>query len=92
MKTITAGRARVNLYRLIEETADSGEPVLITGKRTNAVLVLEEVWRAIQEITELPQTSESDSGCGPVSGSTWRQRRSCRTLNCVSSRLGQHDV
>lgn len=49
MKTITADEARANLYRLIEETADSGEPVQITGKRINAVLVSEEVWKAMQE-------------------------------------------
>ena len=53
MKTITVGKARANLYRLIEEIADSGEPVLITGKRTNAVLVSEEVWRAMQETVHL---------------------------------------
>lgn len=40
MKTITAAKARANLYRLIEETANSGEPVRITGKRTNAVAYL----------------------------------------------------
>jgi len=30
MKTITADKARANLYRLIEETAHSREPVRIT--------------------------------------------------------------
>jgi len=62
MKTITAGKARANLYRLIEEIADSGEPVLITGKRTNAVLVSEEVWRAMQEtmyLLSIPGMRES---------------------------------
>jgi antitoxin YefM len=49
MKTITASKARATLYRLIEETADSSEPIQITGKRTNAVLVSEEDWRAMQE-------------------------------------------
>jgi antitoxin YefM len=62
MKTITAGKARANLYRLIEETADSGEPVRITGKRSNAGLVSEKVWRAIQEtmyLLSIPGMRES---------------------------------
>lgn len=49
MTTITASEARANLYRLIDETAESHEPILITGKRANAVLVSEEDWSAIQE-------------------------------------------
>ena len=49
MTTITASEARTKLYRLIDETAESHEPIVITGKRTNAVLVSEEDWSAIQE-------------------------------------------
>ncbi len=49
MTTITATEARANLYRLMDAAAESHEPVLITGKRTRAVLVPEEDWRAIQE-------------------------------------------
>ncbi len=37
------------LYNLIDETAASHEPILITGKRNNAVLIAEEDWRAINE-------------------------------------------
>lgn len=62
MKTITASKARSTLYRLIEETADSSEPVQITGKRANAVLVSEEDWRAIQEtmyLLSIPGMRES---------------------------------
>lgn len=62
MKTITASKARANLYRLIEETSDSGEPVLITGKRTNAVLVSEENWRGMKEtmcLLSIPAMRES---------------------------------
>lgn len=46
---LTASQARVALYRLIDETADSHQPVQITGKRNNAVLLSEGDWRAIQE-------------------------------------------
>jgi len=49
MTTHTASEARTNLYRLIDEAAASHAPILITGKRSNAVLVSEEDWRAIQE-------------------------------------------
>lgn len=49
MTTISASDARARLYRLMDETATSHEPILITGKRSNAVLVSEEDWSAIQE-------------------------------------------
>ncbi|WP_447555587.1 MULTISPECIES: type II toxin-antitoxin system Phd/YefM family antitoxin [unclassified Vreelandella] len=49
MTAITATEARSNLYRLIDETAESHQPIAITGKRNNAVLVSEEDWSAIQE-------------------------------------------
>lgn len=49
MSIITASEARANLYRLIDETADSHQPLLITGKRNKAVLVSEGDWAAIQE-------------------------------------------
>ncbi|MDQ6800435.1 MAG: type II toxin-antitoxin system Phd/YefM family antitoxin [Acidobacteriota bacterium] len=49
MKTITASDARTNLYKLIDETAVTNEPVQITGKRANAVLVSMDDWRAIEE-------------------------------------------
>lgn len=49
MTAITASEARANLYRLIDETAASHQPLLITGKRNKAVLVSEEDWAAIQE-------------------------------------------
>ena len=45
MATLTASEARSKLYRLIDEAAASHQPILITGKRTNAVLVSEEDWR-----------------------------------------------
>jgi len=53
MATFTASEARSKLYRLIDETAASHQPVLITGKRANAVLVSEEDWMAVQETVYL---------------------------------------
>jgi len=49
MTGITATEARSNLYRLIDETAESHKPIVIMGKRNKAVLVSEEDWSAIQE-------------------------------------------
>jgi antitoxin YefM len=49
MSAITASEARANLYRLIDEAAVSHDPVLITGKRNNAILISAEDWSAIQE-------------------------------------------
>ena len=53
MNTITASEARAGLYRLIDQTAESHKPVIISGKRANAVLVSEEDWSAIQETLSL---------------------------------------
>jgi prevent-host-death family protein len=49
MTTVTATKARTKLYSLIDETNESHEPIQITGKRGNAVLVSEDDWRSIQE-------------------------------------------
>lgn len=49
MDTITASAARASLYRLIDQAAESHEPVTITGKRSSAVLISAEDWSAIQE-------------------------------------------
>ena len=46
---ITASEARADLYRLIDQTSESHQPILISGKRSSAVLVSAEDWQAIQE-------------------------------------------
>ena len=53
MQTLTASDARANLYRLIDEAAESHQPIIIAGKRANAVLVSAEDWAAIQETLHL---------------------------------------
>ena len=62
MTTLTASQARAQLYNLVDRTADSHEPVQITGKRNNAVLISEEDWRSIQEtlyLLSMPGMRES---------------------------------
>ena len=49
MTTLTATEARANLYRLLDEVSETHEPILITGKRANAILISEDDWRAIEE-------------------------------------------
>ena len=53
MTSISATEARKSLYRLVDEVSESHEPVQITGKRGNAVLVGEDDWRAVQETLHL---------------------------------------
>lgn len=53
MTTLTATEARANLYRVIDETAESHVPIRITSKRNNAVLLSEKDWDAIQETLHL---------------------------------------
>jgi len=48
-KVLNASQARSEFYRLLDEAASSHEPILITGKRSNGVLISEEDWRAVQE-------------------------------------------
>ncbi|OQA31834.1 MAG: Antitoxin RelJ [Betaproteobacteria bacterium ADurb.Bin341] len=62
MTTLTASEARASLYRLIDETASSHQPVVITGKRHNAVLVSADDWASIQEtiyLLSIPGMRES---------------------------------
>ncbi len=53
MTTITAAKAQANLFKLLDEVSDSHEPIQISGKRANAVLLSAEEWRAIQETLHL---------------------------------------
>ena len=62
MAVITATAARTNLYNLIDQTKDFHEPIIISGKRNNAVLISEEDWNAIQEtlyLCSIPGMRES---------------------------------
>lgn len=62
MKSVTATEARKSLYRLLDEVAVTSQPVQITGRRTSAVLVSEEDWRALEEtvyLMSIPGMAES---------------------------------
>jgi len=51
--SMTATEARKQLYKLLDDVAASHEPIEITGKRSNAVLVSEDDWRSVQETLHL---------------------------------------
>ncbi|WP_160018009.1 type II toxin-antitoxin system Phd/YefM family antitoxin [Pseudomonas sp. 8O] len=62
MRTLTAREARTHFCRLMDQSAESHQPILITGKRTNAVLLSAEDWDAIQEtlcLLSIPGMRES---------------------------------
>ena len=56
MTILNATEARAKLYSLIDEAAETHKPIVITGKRSNAVLVCEEDWNAISETLHLLST------------------------------------
>jgi prevent-host-death family protein len=62
MAILTVSDARANLYKLIDQANDSHEPVIISGKRNNAVLISEDDWNSIQEtlyLNSIPGMRES---------------------------------
>jgi antitoxin YefM len=74
MTTLTASEARAGLYRLIDQAAETHKPIVISGKRANAVLVSEEDWSAIQEtlfLMAIPGMRESikDAMAEPITKS-----------------------
>ena len=48
-KVMTVSQARTNIYKIMDETAQTHQPIMITGKRNNVVMLSEEDWNAIEE-------------------------------------------
>ncbi|MDO8683725.1 MAG: type II toxin-antitoxin system Phd/YefM family antitoxin [Armatimonadota bacterium] len=62
MKALSVSKAKEILSKLVGEVASEHEPVLIRGKKTTAVLLDQDDWRAIQEtlyILSIPDMRES---------------------------------
>ena len=62
MTSLPVTQARSKLYRLLDQAADSHEPIQITGKHSNVILVPEGDWRSIQEtlyLLSIPGMRES---------------------------------
>lgn len=49
IKTFSAGKAKINLDQLIDLVEETHIPIIISGNRTNAVLISEDDWKSIQE-------------------------------------------
>lgn len=61
-RVITVTDARAQFYRLLDEVTESNEPIVITGERSNAVLMSEGDWRSVQEtlyLLSIPGMRES---------------------------------
>ena len=61
-KTISVGQAKANIFKIIEETSQSHNPIIITGKKNDAVLLSLDDWNAIQEtlyLTSIPNMTKS---------------------------------
>ncbi|MBX3640343.1 MAG: type II toxin-antitoxin system Phd/YefM family antitoxin [Nitrosomonas sp.] len=62
MTMLNATEARAKLYSLIDEAAQTHQPIVIKGKRSNAVLLSEDDWNAINEtlyLISIPDMRES---------------------------------
>ena len=62
MKLFTVREARDSLYRLIDEIAQSHQPIAIKGKHNDAVLISIKDWEAISEtiyLNSIPGMVES---------------------------------
>jgi prevent-host-death family protein len=78
MTTLTATQARANLFKLLDQAAESHEPIQITGRRQNGVLVSEEDFRAMQEtlyILSVPGMKESLLKAKKAPLKTYTQKR-----------------
>ena len=59
---MTVSQARTNIYKIMDETAQTHQPIMITGKRNNVVMISEEDWNAIEEtlyLNSIPNMASS---------------------------------
>ncbi|KHO63197.1 MULTISPECIES: type II toxin-antitoxin system Phd/YefM family antitoxin [Thermoanaerobacter] len=62
MKTMPVTKVRQNIYKIIEQIKRDSEPIQITSRKGNAILISEEDWNAIQEtlyLLSIPNLRES---------------------------------
>ncbi len=61
-KIMTVSQARTNIYKIMDETAETHQPIMITGKRNNVVMLSEDDWNAIEEtlfLNSIPDMASS---------------------------------
>lgn len=62
MRTMPVTKVRQNIYKIIEQIRRDSEPIQITSRKGNAILISEEDWNAIQEtlyLLSIPNLKES---------------------------------
>jgi antitoxin YefM len=62
MTIVSVTKARTKLYSLVDEVLQSHNPVVIAGKRGNAVLLAEKDWNSVNEtlfLLSIPGMRES---------------------------------
>lgn len=69
-KIINATQARLNLNTLIDETVQNHEPIIITGKRNNVIMLAQEDWNAIQEMLNQTITNQPFSDTSQLKGNS----------------------
>ena len=61
-KVMSVSQVREDIYNIIDETAETHQPILITGKRNNMVMLSQEDWNAIEEtlyLNSIPNMASS---------------------------------
>ncbi|RXJ78648.1 prevent-host-death family protein [Arcobacter sp. F155] len=61
-RVMSVSQVRADIYNVMDETAQSHEPILITGKRNNVVMLSQEDWNAIEEtlyLNSIPKMASS---------------------------------
>jgi len=59
---MSVSQVRADIYNVMDETAQTHEPILITGKRNNVVMISQEDWNAIEEtlyLNSIPNMASS---------------------------------
>lgn len=61
-RVMSVSQVRKDIYNVMDETAQTHEPILITGKRNNVVMLSQEDWNAIEEtlyLNSIPNMASS---------------------------------
>jgi PHD/YefM family antitoxin component YafN of YafNO toxin-antitoxin module len=75
MKIMPVTKVRQNIYKIIEQIKRNSEPIQITSRKGNAILISEEDWNAIQEtlyLLSIPNLKESIMDADKVPLDKWK--------------------
>ncbi|MDI6605209.1 MAG: type II toxin-antitoxin system Phd/YefM family antitoxin [Thermoanaerobacteraceae bacterium] len=75
MKIMSVTKVRQNIYKIIEQIRKNSEPIQITSRKGNAILISEEDWNAIQEtlyLLSVPNLKESIMDADKIPLEEWK--------------------